>query len=339
MAFGRLSVAVGAIALLAATALPTPAIDPKTAAALQQLVAKDLRVATISYRLQTAAVGHCPVRTRLSGLVVQDATQYNAELRPDMAALYGMTDLPTVTAVVPGSAGAAAGIRPGDAIAGVNGGSVSAALPSVRGKAPNGRRFSAMSDRLDAALAAGPVALSLTRANVARTVTVTGAPACRSETQLDLATARNASADGHVVTITQGIADFAASDDELAFVIAHELSHNILGHRVFLDATHTGRGLFAGFGDNGARLRDTERQADYLGVYLLAWAGYDPHAAAGFWRRMEHADPLGSLLSDGTHPGNAVRVRALVRAAAEIDAERAAGRVIKPDYKAFAAAG
>jgi Zn-dependent protease with chaperone function len=339
MAFGRATAGLAALALVAAAPPAPPAVAPTTAAALQALVAKDLRVATISYRLQTAAVDHCPNKTRLAGLVVQDASQYRADLRTGMAALYGMTDLPTVTAVVPDGAGAAAGVTPGDSIVTVDGASLAAELPDVRGRGADGARFTAMIDRLDAAFAAGPVTLVLRHGDAVRTVTVVGAPACRSATQLDLSPARNASADGHTVSITQGIADFARSDDELAFVIGHELSHNILGHRDFLDSTHTARGLFAGLGGNGARLRDTERQADYLGVYLLAWAGYDPHAAASFWRRMDHADPLGSLLSDGTHPGNGVRVRALERAAAEIDAARAAGRPVSPDYQRFEATG
>ena len=341
MAFGKPSRGIAALLLTAASAPPptepiVPAVNAATAAALRALVAKDLRVATISYRLQTAAVDHCPVHTRLSGLVVQDASQYRADLRPGMAALYGMTDLPTVTAVVPTGASDVAVIEPGDAIVTVDGASLAAELPTVRRRSADGSRFTAMIDRLDAAFAAGRVTLMLRRGGVTRTVAVLGAPACRSSTQLDLSDTRNASADGHVVSITQGIADFARSDDELAFVIGHELSHNILGHRDFLDSTHTSRGLFAGIGGNGARLRDTERQADYLGVYLLAWAGYDPHAAASFWRRMEHADPLGSLLSDGTHPGNGTRVRDLTRAAAEIDAKRAAGKPVLPNYAGFA---
>jgi len=341
MACGKLLAGFTALAAIAASPVPLPPspVTPTIAAALQALVAKDLRVATISYRLQTAAVDHCPNHTRLSGLVVQDATQYRADLRAGMAALYGMTDLPTVTAVVPTGVSAAAGVRSGDAIVTVNGESLAAELPEVRGRSPNGSRFTAMIDRLDAAFAAGPVTLVLRHGDTTRVVIVTGAPACRSATQLDLSDTRNASADGHVVSITQGIADFTRSDDELAFVIGHELSHNILGHRDFLDGTHTSRGLFAGLGGNGARLRDTEQQADYFGVYLLAWAGYDPRAAASFWRRMAHADPLGSLLSDGTHPGNGTRVRALARAAEEIDAKRAAGKPVVPDYKAFIAAG
>ncbi len=123
-------------------------------------------------------------------------------------------------------------------------------------------------------------------------------------------------------------------------MIGHELSHNILGHRDLPGRhAHAVVDCSRAWESNGARLRDTERQADYFGVYLLAWAGYDPHAAATFWHRMAESDPLGALVSDGTHPGNGTRVRLLVRAAAEIDAERAAARPIVPDYKAFIAAG
>lgn len=308
-------------------------------AALQALVAKDLRVATISYRLQTAAVDHCPRRATLSGLVVQDPSQYRADLRVGMARLYGMTDLPTVVAVVPGSAGDHARVRPGDSIVAIDGDGVAADLPEIAGRKPDGRRFTAMIARLEQAFAKGPVALTVRRGGALSTLTFAGAPACQSATELDLSPARNASADGRTVSISQGIADFARSDNELAFVIGHELSHNILGHRDFLDSTRTSRGLLRGMGGNGARIRETERQADYFGVYLVAWAGYDPHAAANFWRRMGHGDALGGVIGDGTHPGNDARIRDLARAAAEIDAERAAGRPVVPDYAAFETAG
>jgi hypothetical protein len=327
-----------AIGLALIAAAPAAGVDPNLAASLQTLAAKDLRVATIAYRLQTAGLAHCPRHTRLSGLVVQDASQYRDDLRPAVAQLFGLTDLPTVMSVVPGSSGDRAGVRPGDGIVALNGVNLAGELPGVHKHSPDGSRFSALLDRMDAAFSAGPVTLTLRRADQTTTITVPGAEACRSAVQLDLSGARNASADGRVVSITQGVMDFTRNDDELAFVIGHELSHNILGHRDFLDSTHTSRGMLSGLGHNGSRIRDTERQADYFGVYLTAWAGYDPHAAASFWKRMAHADPLGGLLSDGTHPGNGNRVRDLERAADEIDAARAAGRPLEPHYPAFEAA-
>ncbi|WBO20805.1 M48 family metallopeptidase [Sphingomonas abietis] len=322
---------------LAAAAPPPPMppmpVDPELAASLQALAAKDLRVATVAYRLQTGGRAHCPRHTRLSGLVVQDASQYRADLRPAVAQLFGLTDLPTVTAVVPDSAGAGAGIQVGDGILLMNGQRLADELPGVTKRSADGSRFSALLDRLDTAFAAGPVTLELRRDGQPLTVTVNGADACRSAVQLDLSGARNASADGRIVSVSQGVLDFTRDDDELAFVIGHELSHNILGHRDFLDTAHVSDGVLRGIGRNGARIRDTERQADYFGVYLTAWAGYDPHAAARFWKRMAHADPLGGLFSDGTHPGNGARVRDLERAADEIDAKRAAGQPLDPHYQ------
>jgi hypothetical protein len=334
MAF-RSFAALAALALLGAGP-PLDPVDPNLAASLQALAAKDLRVATVAYRLQTGGVGHCPKHTRLSGLVVQDASQYREDLRPAVAQLFGLTDLPTVTAVVPDGAGARAGIRVGDGIIAMNGKSLASELPGVKKRSADGSRFSALLDRMDAAFAVGPVKLDLRRDGKPLTIVENGADACRSAVQLDLSGARNASADGRVVSISQGVYDFTRSDDELAFVIGHELSHNILGHRDFLDSTHTTQGMLGGLGRNGARIRETERQADYFGVYLTAWAGYDPHAAAAFWKRMAHADPLGGLFSDGTHPGNGSRVRDLERAAAEIDAKRAAGKPLDPDYALLA---
>jgi Zn-dependent protease with chaperone function len=328
MAFAR-------VALVAALALTQPAraaIDPGLSASIQALAAKDLRVASIAYRLQTAAVDQCKTRTRLSGLIVQDITQYRADLRPAMAALYNLNDVPAVTGVVPGGAGDRAGLRSGDEIVEVNGTNLVAGLPSVSSKRAIGDRFAAIVDRLDDAFQRGPVTLAIRRGGFVRMFTVTGAPACASQIQLDLAGNRNAGADGKMVTVSQGIVDFTRSDDELAFVIGHELSHNILGHRDFLDATKTSRhGMFAGLGGNGARVRETEQQADYLGLYLVALAGYDYHAAGVFWQRMGRSDPIGSLLPDGTHPGNAARVRSLENEAREIDAKRAAHRALLPD--------
>ncbi|HET8611894.1 MAG TPA: M48 family metallopeptidase [Sphingomonas sp.] len=334
MASTRAFAPFAALLLLAAAqpqAAPPP-VDPDLAASLEALAAKDLRVASIAYRLQTAAGAHCPHHSRLSGMIVQDASQYRGDLRPAVAALFDLGAFPAVTGVVPGGPADRAGVRPGDQVAAVNGRSLVAGLPAVGSKKANGRRFTAIVDRLDRAFNAGPVTLSLLRDGQPLTIRVQGREGCASDVQLDLSKDRNAGADGKTVTISQGIVDFAHSDDELAFVIAHELAHDILGHRQFLDATHTSRnGLFSGFGGNGKRIRETERQADYYGLYMVAWAGYDVDAAADFWRRMGRADPLGSIFSDGTHPGNGSRVKAMEAEAARIKADRAAGHPLVPD--------
>jgi hypothetical protein len=331
-----------ALAIAAALALqgavplthPSAAIDPVLAASIRTLVAKDLRIASIAYRLQTAAIDLCPARTRLPGLIVQDASQYRADLRPAMAMLYKLEDRPAVTGVVPDSAGDRAGIRVGDAILAVNGQSLGdASAPPARRTSD---RFDSIADSLDTAFRNGPVTLLLRRAGAPLTLVIVGAPACASEIQLDLSSRRNAEADGKRITVSQGLVDFAGSDDELAYLIGHELSHNLLGHRALLDASKTSRsGLFAGVGANAARIRATEEQADYYGLYVAALAGYDLRAGANFWRRWGREFPLGTLLRDRSHPANADRVAELDREADEIEAKRRSGVKLMPIYEAF----
>lgn len=325
--------------MLAATLLgaaPSPAPDPRVTASIGALAARDLRVATVAYRLQTHALPLCPHRVGLPGLIVQDASQYRADLRPVVAALFNMTDLPAVTGVVPGGPGAAAGVRAGDQLVAMNGVSM-ATIPARRTRRADGRRFTDMTNRLVEAFARGPVTLTLRRDGVITERRITGTPGCASTVQLDLTARRNASADGRIVTISQGLLDFLTSDDELAVVLGHELSHDILDHRDYLGRTGTSEGLFAGVGSNGARLRATEREADYYGLYLDAWAGYDIAAAAPFWRRMARFGWLDAIFGDGTHPGYSDRISDIDREVAEIRAQQASGGPVLPDYARFRA--
>ena len=128
--------------------------------------------------------------------------------------------------------------------------------------------------------------------------------------------------DGQIVQIGGKLYDFAVDDDELAAVIAHELAHNILGHRNQLDEAGVSRGLFAGLGKNGAKLRQVEFDADRLSVWLVARAGYRTEALAPFWARL--GKRAGLLISDGTHPGFKERVRRIEAATAVVAAQRAA---------------
>ncbi len=324
---------IAALSLIAAPA--TASVDPVLVASLRDLAARDLRIASVAYRLQTASVAHCSDHMRLSGLIVQDASQYRGDLRSAVASVFGLRTLPTVISIVAGSAGDRAGLRAGDAIEAINGADFPEQDGAIHGEQADGERFAAIVDRLDDAFQKGEVHLRIRRSSETLQITMTGDPACRSDVQLDLGQTRNAHADGRTISVTQGLLDFTRSDDELAFAIGHELAHNILKHHDYLESTRTSHGLFRGLGSNGRRLRETERQADYWGIYLVAWAGYDPHAAAIFWRRMVRTHSLTALLSDGTHPGNGGRTRDLQCAANRIDAARAAGRPLVPDFLAF----
>ena len=287
------------------------------AAAPDPLAIADARVAAVSWRLQTANVDLCPKHAPLPGLSLQMRDQYGAADRAGT----GLGDRPTLSAVVPGSAAARSGLKVGDAVTAIDG--LQTPIAS------NGRATFDTVGKAEAqlaiALAKGAATLTL---GDSRTVALTPDQGCASEVQLLPQKGLNAGADGQIVQLGGKLYDFAANDDELAAVIAHELAHNFLGHRHQLDEEGVSRGLFAGLGKGGSRLRQVEFEADRLSVWLVARAGYRLEALPPFWTRL--GQRAGILISDGTHPGFKERVRRIESAAAEVAAQRAAGQPLIP---------
>jgi beta-barrel assembly-enhancing protease len=129
------------------------------------------------------------------------------------------------------------------------------------------------------------VALGILRGGKPMTVTITGTPACRSRFELRPSGSYGASADGDIVGITVPMLAFMVDDDELAAILAHELSHNLLEHRRRLNEAGVQRGLMQQLGRNARLTLATEIEADRLSIWLMANAGYDPQGAVRFWTR------------------------------------------------------
>jgi metalloendopeptidase OMA1, mitochondrial len=113
---------------------------------------------------------------------------------------------------------------------------------------------------------------------------------------------------GKIVVFT-GILPVAANDDQLATVLSHEMSHALAHHgSERIAREQAGGGKFTQLKYD----RFQESEADHIGVFLMAFAGYDPDQAVTFWRRMES---LGGgreppeFLSD--HPNHETRVQQL----------------------------
>lgn len=130
----------------------------------------------------------------------------------------------------------------------------------------------------------------------------------------------------------------AHSDDELAAVMGHELSHALAKHaneRIsnqmlvqaggqLLGAAVGSRSQMLGSLINqaygiGAQVgvmlpfgRKQEYEADKMGLVLMAMAGYDPRYAVSFWQKMAQSkggNQTNELLS--THPSDANRIKAI----------------------------
>ena len=164
----------------------------------------------------------------------------------------------------------------------------------------------------------------------------------------------NAYTDGSNIFVTKGMLEFA-TDEELAIVIAHELGHCYENH---VGKKHTNRmlGEIAAIAlataassvlgvpavitqSEGAAAGATafsqefELEADYIGMYLLARAGYSTDKAAYFWRKIAERDPVKSNSFTGTHPPTAKRYLLLEKTHKEIEAKKARGEKLLPNRK------
>ncbi|WP_331135644.1 M48 family metallopeptidase [Sphingopyxis sp.] len=306
--------------LLAATSAPVMA---GAATSYRDWAAIEARVATIGFRLTTANAAWCPAHQPQFGWIWSDPRLYDADRRPEALAAYGASDrdAPFIAAIAPASPAAAAGMRVGAAVVGIQG----APVPEGDGDHPFARITA-----IETSLAALPPGARLALdGGEGRAIDIAPVPGCVSDFRVEPSAKPGAVADGRMVLVNYGLAQFATHDDELAAAIAHELAHNILRHRDRLDAVGVDRGLARQFGRNARLFRQTEVEADRLSVWLLAGAGYDPAAAARFWTRFGQRKGR-PLLQAGTHPRWRDRVASLEAEATAIAAARAAGQPLHP---------
>ncbi len=110
---------------------------------------------------------------------------------------------------------------------------------------------------------------------------------------------------GHYVYVYTGLMSFVESDDELAFIMAHELGHSLLKHllRRSEDISTTVASIAVvigqlwknnrrvlnavGAGITASYSRLDEEEADAIGAAIARRAGFDPVQGAGFFSRLK----------------------------------------------------
>ncbi|MGF7146865.1 hypothetical protein FHS96_000474 [Sphingomonas zeicaulis] len=310
------------LATVVGPATAAPLSDDTAIEVLRQLRADDVRLATIADRIARASAEICPVTQPLPGLVVHDLGQYTSGFRDAARSLFGGDKGIAIEGVVPGSPAEAAGVQTDDRLIAIDDARFDA-LPGDDDHMPVVRAA------IDRVMADGSGRLELERGGQRLAITVTGVPGCASRVEIRPSETYNGWADGTTAQLSSAMVDFTQDDDELATVIAHEMAHNILRHRARLNEAGVSRGLFGQIGRNARLIRATEIEADRLGVYLMARAGFDPHAAARFWDRLLREHGAG-ILADGTHLGRGKQVALVSGVAAEVDALKAAGKPLMP---------
>ena len=182
-----------------------------------------------------------------------------------------------------------------------------------------------------------PLQLEVMRAGDRHTLSMWAVPACQFTLQLVESDQINGITDGRRIGVTTGAMTFLRSDDELAWVLAHEIAHNVLNHsqnarlRVMLNAF---LGATTGASPEGSvpvQRRSLEAQADYVGAYIMARAGYDLQAIKMFWRRLESLRSRENTPEmDVSHPTTDERLASFEITLTEIQEKRDRGESLQP---------
>ena len=131
-------------------------------------------------------------------------------------------------------------------------------------------------------------------------------------------------AGGRMAVYTGLINQLEVTDDELAQVMGHEISHALANHTAekmsVAMATQAGVAAAGVFGGDNAGLvmgaaalaaqyavelpnsRTAETEADEIGIEIAAKAGYNPNAAVTLWQKMGAASGEGPPQFMSTHP-------------------------------------
>jgi hypothetical protein len=280
---------LAAIMILAALVpAQTVSVSAPDVANYQALAEQDLRLATVGHRLALANASFCARKSRNLGWVLHDKAQYPDAATAQVA--FGFRLPVAVSGVVSGGAAEALGIKPGDAIIAVN--DVDFTSPNLVKEKRASARLEKLQNMLGAALdTIGTADVTFMTADGNKTVKLAPPAICASRFWVDTKSKLDAGADGVSVRVTAGLMAFTADDEaQLAALVAHEMSHNLLGHRQRLAAT----------GNSNKQILETEIEADRLSVWLMANAGYDAQAALHFMERFGRRTDLW-IFSAGTH--------------------------------------
>jgi Zn-dependent protease with chaperone function len=306
--FGLL--AAGLLALLMPPAAAGQGNIPHAASA-STLREADLRVAASAYRIALAGRPYCSQLYPLTGMLFHHLAEYEPADRLLMIERYGLDRGPGILSVLAGSPAARAGLVAGDVLLAVN----DSPFPSPREIAAEPdrdkwrKRVEESELRLEEQLRAGPARIHVLREGRELDLVLDSVSGCLGRVRLARSNQVNAFANGRYVVMTTAMLAFLRNDDELAVVLAHELSHNILRHPTLLDEQGVPKkGLFRAIGGNAKKVWQTEAEADRFGIRLMAAAGYDVEAVIPFWRRyLGKYDFLPQIFR--THPSLGVRER------------------------------
>jgi len=323
----RLIVAVQFAVVLSACipALRQASIDPyrvqreamqQREAVLDLEMRRLVRLKSLSYSLRRAAVGLCKEHEKGLGLEVHDGSDYPKEYGEVAEALYHFGKTVKVYYVHPDTPAAEVGIRQGDTIIAIDGQLLQRAKDWKK-------RMREVADKKDT------VVLTINNSMAQRDISIPFVSFVLYDALLPKDRLKvRAYADGDSIYISSAMLDLLKSDEELAFLISHELAHNCLRH---VAKKRWGWLLWSTFDTFVHGWKGAEMEADHLGIYIMARAGYNITKAQQFLRHMATIFPANIRPSfTNRHPGTPERVLALEKTTDEIQRKVAVGGPLLP---------
>lgn len=294
----RLKLAASGIAWVTLTAAQTPTID-----GIQQWQQRVERVQDIAHRILAANVAAGPVKRNDLGMITASPNpSASAAVRAAWYDALHLKDASTVLTVFSAGPAEQAGIQVGDAIVAAQGIRWADSRQNFAQAMQQGER-------------AGQITLTVKHGALERDIALTAQIICQANVILIDNKRANAWANGSGIVIEGGLERLLSDDAEMAFVIAHEAAHILLGHSAASTKTAQTKTV---------QRKDMELEADRLGVRLAARAGYAPEAGARAHPKIANANrgPIAKLLDlHGPYLSTTERAAFLADQAKEAHAE------------------
>jgi hypothetical protein len=294
------------------------------------------RLKDVAFPLSVAAAPFCPQDIQPTyGFELHDKSRYaqlpKAEYREAAIEYYKIGDGVSLRYVHPRLPAGLAGLHPRAPVVSLDGEILDNTTAEDAGEIV--RRFDRRKE--------GPLHVVVKDLEI-REVDLYSVPACKYPVMLVQSDVVNAFADGTRVIITTGMLDFTANDAELAVVIGHEIAHNALAHIDDLRLSHVLDSLFNAHTGHQAELttiatgfsfsKEFETQADYMGLYIAARAGYDLSSVGQFWKRIaQRSLTVASPAFSTTHPSYPDRIGASYSTLREISNKLELGDPLLPN--------
>ncbi len=292
-------------------------------AKLKQIVAMQERLDKVGGQLLINNIDICRKQLRnLLGFSVANKYSYSPSLASLASETYGLDDRLQIMSVIPKSGAERAGLQRGDILVSI------ANKPAPQGMNAERDTVEMLSSFV---LKNKSIALTILRHNTPRKMTVAFTPACGFRIELGQTANVNAYSDGNRILITQGMMLFAKSNEDLAYVIAKEMAHNVLGHPKTLQNTRTATSLIDNLiRPNPRQITQTNLKpmpkkfdidADTLSLAIALRGGYEIDNAPHFWKRLAYRFPATNAMNyTWLHPATSARLEAMPNAITRIKA-------------------